>query len=252
MKILGLDFETQDDQAETTNVTEIGALLTDNCFNELGRLSQLCWEPSYPPQTPEIVEITRITDDMLQKDGIPRREAFAQLLPLVEQADYVFAHKKDFDQVVFNSNCRKFGLPIPKKQWICTLTEINYPAKFRCKQLSHLAFEHRITFNPDELHRALDDVKLMMKLLAKYNLTDIITFANEPWVYVQAIFPAPFESKIGFEVGKAKASKLNFGWERARGDDREFSKKWVSRVKQRYLPEFKLKASNLALEIKVL
>lgn len=252
MKLLGVDFETQCDDPETTNVTEIGALLTDEAFNEVGRISQLCWESSYPPQTKEIVEITHITDEMLKANGVMRKGAFLELFSLVEQADYIFAHNKKFDETVFLSTCEKVGLNPPRKTWICTLTEVDYPAKFRCKQLSHLAFEHRVEFNPDNLHRAFDDVQLMMNLIAKYKIEDIIAFASEPWVYIQAIFPAPFESKIGFQVGRIKASKLNFGWEKAKGDDREFPKKWMKRVKQRFVQETQDKAQNLNLQIRVL
>lgn len=255
MKILGVDFETQCADPQTTNVTEIGAALYhvgENLYYEAEQLSMLIHETTYPPQTEKIVELTGITDEMLREEGHPRMEGFARLLTLVNQADYVFAHNKSFDEVIFRAQCKKLNLGIPDVKWICTLTEINYPPQYTCKKLSHLAFEHDIPFDRASLHRAYDDVVLMMKLLAKYKLQDIIDFANEPWVYVQAIFPAPFESKIGFEVGKAKAFKLGFGWERARGDDREFPKRWVKRMKQRHHREFEIEAQRLGLVTKTL
>lgn len=263
MKILGVDFETQNDDTQSTNITEVGALLVEcvqtsvdietaiitDSYHELDSLSSLVYAPTYPPQTEKIIEITGICDDMLKRDGADPKWALGKLNNLMQQADFIFAHNKRFDEVVYLSTCERLMLDPVRKPWICTLTEIDYAPKYRCKQLSHLAFDHDIVFDRSKLHRALDDVRLMMNLLAKYPLVDVLKYASEPWVYIQALFPAPFESKIGFEVGKAKAAKLNFGWEKAKGDDREFPKKWVKRVKERYVQKFRDEAEKLDLRI---
>ncbi len=260
MLLLGIDFETQSDDTANTNVTEVGALLVEcthpegenQTFRTVEELCTLVYEPTYPPQTQKIIDITAITDEMLKTKGVSNVMAFRALVPLIERADYVFAHNKKFDEPVFLSTCERYKIEAPRKPWICTFTEIDYPPQFRCKQLAHLAFDHDIVFDRKNLHRALDDVKLMMFLLAKYPIGDVLKYASEPWVYIQAIFPAPFESKIGFEVGRTKAAKLGFGWEKAKGDEREFPKKWVKRVKQRYADGLQADADLLDLKVRVL
>lgn len=250
MKLLGLDFETQDDKPEITRITEIGAILTDT--DDPGyakRLNVLCWDTSYPPQTEHIVELTGITDEDLKTKGISRERAFDELVPLVAQADIVVAHNKAFDQKVFEAEMTRQGRGQFSKQWLCTLTEIPYPEKYACKKLSHLAWEHDIQVDRRRLHRADYDVEIMLQLLHKYNLKDILAYAAESWEYLQAVFDAPW---VDGGVGKAKAQKLGYGWEKARGDDRSFPKKWVKRVKKRFVPVELEKALKLDLTVREL
>ena len=257
MKLLGIDFETQDDQTETTRITEIGAVLVDfsqtlepsQVYTRLKSYQTFCYETDYPPQSQLIVDLTGITDEMLKESGITRRKAFDELFPLVEEADIIVAHNKNFDQKVFEAECRRQARPIPEKRWLCTLTEVPYPAKFTCKKLSHLAWEHDVIVDRALLHRADYDVQIMLYLLAKYDLTSVMTYANEPWVYIQAVFDAPW---IDGGVGKAKAQKLGYGWEKAKGDDKSFPKQWVKRVKARHVKEEQDNAEKLALLIRIL
>lgn len=247
MHLLFLDFETQGNEPETTNVTEVGATLL-YChpfiegepielrrFEEKAGLSQLCYQPDeYMPQTPEIVEITGVTDEMLKADGRPPDRVFVeQLFPLVEQADWVLAHKKSFDQVVYESTCRRLGLTPaePKSGWICTLTEVPYPDRYRCKQLSHLAYDHGVIVHPDKLHRAKNDVDLLAQFITtKYKIEDIIKFRNTPWAYLRACIPPPWEDG---GKGKELAKGIGYGFEKARGTEApSFPKMWVKRVKE--------------------
>ena len=253
MLLLGFDLETQDDVVETTRITEIGAVLADFSkpfeLNITKGYQTLCYEPDYPPQRADIVELTGITDARLKEAGIPRKDAFDVLFELVNEAEIIVAHNKNFDQKVFEAECRRQGRAIPTKRWLCTLTEVPYPDKYTCKKLAHLAWEHDVIIDRKKLHRADYDVLVMLNLLAKYDITSVITYANEPWVYMQAVFDAPW---IDGGVGKLKAQKLGYNWEKARGDDRAFPKQWVKRVKQRMVKEEQAKAEKLALLTRVL
>jgi DNA polymerase III epsilon subunit-like protein len=254
MLVLGIDFETQDDQAETTNITEVGAVLVSFEPYALGEyyerkqvIGQLCYESNYPPQKPEIVELTGITDDMLRADGHSKKEVFSMLLPLVEQADLVCAHNKKFDQAVFNAECRRQGIPIPDKRWLCTLTEMPYPAKYTCKKLSHLAWEHDIEVDRKSLHRAEYDVQLMLQLVLKYGLANVLAYADEPWVYFQAVIPAPW---VDQGIGKQKAQKMGYSWQSARHDERVFDKCWVKRVKASQVDSERSQAEKIGLSVR--
>ena len=85
IRILGLDFETQNADPKTTNPTEVGAALYEvdieqNTWKKLFGFSQFIYEPHYPPQSQKIVELTGITDEILMSQGKPRKEVFERLL----------------------------------------------------------------------------------------------------------------------------------------------------------------------------
>lgn len=256
MKVLGLDFETQSVDAKTTRITEIGAVLynyqKDNYFVEAGKdpndpinrvpvqtwqkitsFQAFCFEEKYPPQTDFIVELTGITDHMLMQYGRPRKEQLEKLLPLVQEADVIVAHNIQFDKTVLESTASLFELSVPPKEWLCTLSNFPWPKKFTCHKLSHLAYDHSILVDPATLHRAVDDVELMFKLLAKYDFGEVLTYSREPWAYMWASPLGPWQGKGGdggIQTGIAKS--LGFAWERVKGCEHTWPKKWVTRVKQ--------------------
>lgn len=247
MNFLAIDFETQCDKVQTTRITEVGAAYGVS-EHKIQSGSWLCHEPDYPPQTAFIAELTGISDDMLKADGKPRKEILlTQLFPLMEASDIIFAHKKSFDQVVFESTCKALGLKFPVRPWVCTLTEFPWPEKFTCKKLGHLAFEHGLfdpplpgyapDFDRKELHRAGDDAKLLLTLIfKKYDVTDVLAYAKEPWVYLRADVIKPWTDG-GVSSGFAK--QLGFMFERCKGTDGpSFPRMWVARVKQRNYPVF--------------
>lgn len=235
MKLVVLDFETQGDDPTFHKPTEVGAVLWDTeeeAFTE--RLSQLIYEPSYEPQTEEIVEITGITDEMLKEKGLSRETVFMNLLsPLVEEADYVLAHNKAFDQTVYETTCRAIGRDIrkPKGGWICTIQDVPYPKKYKCKKLSHLAYDHGVIVDPATLHRAIHDVELLAELiLTRYDFNDILAYYQLPWaiLFLNGV-KGPWEDN---GVTNAQAKKLGYSWERPWGTDLTFQKRWVKRIKE--------------------
>lgn len=241
MKVLGLDFESQDADAKTTRVTEIGAVLSEVIgkygWRKLKEFSTLCYEPDYPPQNQAIAELTGITDDMLKSGGIPRKEAFEKLLPLVHEADIIVCHKTSFDWTLLKATCKLFGLEVPEKELLCTLTNFNWPKRLTCHKLSHLAYEHSILVDPATLHRAVNDVDLMLRLLAKYDFEKVLEYAREPWVYLKAEIAKPWTDG-GVQSGIAKT--LGFSFERVKGvDEYEWPKKWVTRTKISNYESFK-------------
>lgn len=233
MLVLGLDFETQDSDAKTTRFTEIGAALYEvrnSMWREVDAYNALAYEPDYPPQTEKIVELTSITDEMLKTYGKPRKQILEEFLPLVLKADVIMAHKISFDRTVLMSTAKLFGVEIPKKEWLCTLTNFNWPKNLTCHKLSHLAYEHGIMVDPSTLHRATDDVRLMIRLVAeKYNWDEVLAYARTPWRYLHAEVLGPWQDGgVQNEIAKS----LGFAWEQVKGvDEYKFTKKWVTRVK---------------------
>lgn len=234
MKVLGLDFETQHDDAKTTPITEIGAVMVDisldnNIQVQMGSYNTLVYHPDYPPQSDLVRELTGITDDELKAKGILPREAITRLLPLVADADIVMAHNKKFDKTVLESICTRMGIPVPEKEWLCTLQDFNWPAKYTCKKLAHLAYEHGLPMDHRELHRAVNDVDLMFELVGLYDFPEVLRYSREPWVYLQAHISKPW---LDGGMEKGAASKLGYSWERAKYTDEPlYPKSWVKRVK---------------------
>ena len=244
LNVLGVDFETQSSDAVTTNVTEIGAVLEEISWRDgqeglparkrLATFGTLVFDPgTYPPQTPEIVEITGITDEMLRSgEGVMTpHAAFSALAHMVEQADLCMAHNKIFDETVYNSQVRLLALNPPQREWLCSYQEIPYPKKFRCKQLSHLALDHGVAMDGRTLHRAVNDVELMFDLvLNNYHLRDLLEYSREPWVILRADILPPW--KDGGK-GKDQATGLGYAWETPRGTNQKYEKLWVKRVKKK-------------------
>lgn len=231
--VLGLDFETQDADAKTTRITEIGAVLftvIENRLKPLCDYNRLVYEPDYPPQTKKIIELTGITDDMLIAKGISRKEALRELITLIDSADIIMAHKISFDKTVLYSSAKLFDLVVPEKEWLCTLTNFNWPSNLTCHKLSHLAYEHGIMVDPRTLHRAFEDVALMGRVVNEYSFSDVIKYAREPWIYLKADVIAPWKDG-GFQTGVAKS--LGYSWQQVKGVDfYQWDKTWVTRVKE--------------------
>lgn len=233
MYLLGIDFETQGSDAKTTLATEVGAILYRYEEQKLSMAlsyNSLIWKPGYPKQDPKIVELTGISDGDLQERGVPPEEAIENTLRLVEQADIVFAHKISFDRTVLQAHCDRLGIKLPKREWICTLTNFPWPKRFTCHKLSHLAYEHGIMVDPRTLHRADADVELMMQLIStKYNLDDVIAYARKPWIYLRA---EPFGPWQDGGIQNTIAKENGFTYEQVKGvDEHKWPKKWVTRVK---------------------
>lgn len=237
MKVLILDWETNSADAKTTQPTEIGAALFEyKAESEVKGLqlikeyNSLIYEPEYPAQSQKIIEITGITDEMLKKDGIPRRAVLDNLLPLVTEANLCVAHKISFDKTVLAQTATHCGALVPDKDWLCTLTNFDWPKKYSCHKLGHLAWEHDIDVKASSLHRALDDVKLLAKLIDLYDFEQVLAYAYTPWVYVRGDILGPWLDN-GVQNGIAKS--LGFSWEQIKGmDDYKWPKTWVTRVKQ--------------------
>ena len=247
MSILLIDFESTGLDTKTARITEIGAMVVDDTFSEpLQGMSQLVWDKTYPPITDEVTKVTGITQDMLMKDGATPMDAFKMLGELVDDdTEYVIAYNRVYDENLFRSEtARHTASMLPKMNWLlstpwlCAMVDIEANHKFKSWRLMHVALEHGVTVNPKELHRAINDVELMRKMLQASGTTaqEMLAYQQSPWVYVAAITKAPWEDN-GVSTTHAKAA--GFSWQQAKGDDtnRVFDKRWVKRIKQKDFDE---------------
>jgi DNA polymerase III epsilon subunit-like protein len=188
MRLLGLDLETTGFDFKNDYITEIGAVLWDTETQRPERImSNLVLNEETPQLTDEIVQITGITQSMLEAHGEPFELVYRRdLMHIAEEADYVVAHNAiGFDKPFLTEECNKFGTSMLPHHWIDTSVDVPYPDRVKTRKLVHLAAEHGF-LNPFA-HRAVFDVLTMMKVLSQYNIEDVVRLSKEPAVTLQAL-----------------------------------------------------------------
>ena len=237
--LLLIDFEATSVDTQTARITEIGAMVVDNEFNEPeAGMSQLVYESGYPALTPENIAVTGITQEMLLKDGVTLERAFIELCELVQEydVDYIIAFNRKYDEKLFNAEVARGNYSmwpelnvLAQTPWLCAMEDIESNYKFKSWKQMHIALEYGITVNPKLLHRAINDVELMRQILKESGTTPeaMYKFQQIPWIYIAANVKPPWTDN-GKSSTEAKA--LGFKWQNA-GDDRIFEKAWVKRIK---------------------
>lgn len=235
MLVCGIDFEATGTDYKTARAIEVGAILWESDgWKEKERYNALMWEEDYPHLTNEVQQLTGITQDELTREGSLPKGIFQELTNFIDKSNFIVAHNKEYDAGIFESELRrhKFSLTIPGERWLCTYRDVPYSDRFRCKKLAHLTLDHGVPIDPTKLHRAVNDVELMGKLLraGNYTLEKMIEYRDSPWVYLQAMIPPPWEDG---GKGKKEASNRGYTYQKARGTETpEFPKCWVKRVKE--------------------
>lgn len=242
-----LDFETTGVDPKTAVPLELAAIMLQCSEVEQWKPGATYHKFFLPHDLTEvpahITELTGITLLQLQKFGKSPDNVLSDFLEFSRGANYFMAHNKTYDLNVFNEALLRYlprahewfsGHPIlDSSKWICSLNDVPYPARFRCKILSHIALDHGVYPREGEkAHSAMTDVYLVGRTLAAggYTLERILQYRDEPYVYLQALVPPPWQDgKKG--VNEAKAA--GYGYESCRGTDSPtFPKCWVKRCKQ--------------------
>lgn len=187
MKLLGLDFETSGLDPQQDRIIEIGAVLWDTDrkapLEVLGRLVQ---HPGLK-LSDEITQLTGITQEDLDQQGIPIETALARLRELLDHADFVVAHNgNQFDRPFLEEALNRASLMdlLWNKPWIDTMTDVPYPESIRTRKLNHLAADHQV-FNPLP-HRAVFDVVVMLQILSQYPIAEVVELAKSPTLEIRA------------------------------------------------------------------
>ena len=195
----------------------------------LARFESFIYEENYPPQSEHIIDVTGITDEMLHTHGRSRKAVAEDFERLYAQADIICAHKLDFDKSFAKQMCDVAGIGLVKKEELCTLTNFDWPKKYTCHKLGHLAWELGIDVKAADLHRAKNDVDLLARVLSCYNFDKVLEYSRRPWIYLKAEIVGEWEDG---GTQKAAAQSLGFSWQKIRGvDSLNFPKKWVKRTK---------------------
>jgi DNA polymerase III epsilon subunit-like protein len=237
MIFTAFDCETTGFKAGEDRITEIALLKFKyhgpGLIESIANYSAFVWDESYPLLTPEIKEITGITDEILKDQGKP----FATVLQETADeyfypAQFLIAHNAPFDRGFLHAEARKVwgDSPLVNIPFICTMNDIPHPKKFKCRKLSHLALDYGCEVDPKTLHRAMGDVGLMVRMLiaGRIDMAAIAERSSQPVITVRAIVPKPFGPRGDGGVGKDKAKSLGFNWDGTR---------WIKEIRQNELEQ---------------
>lgn len=256
MNICGIDVETTGFSPVNDRITELGAVLMQLEKQKSFEVSQLCYEPGFPTLSKEVIDVTGLTDEILQASGIPFEQALLKLCDVFQTngwPDAFLAHNANFDRGMLKAEIQRLRDKIPPTifeklldiPWICSIKDIDHKTiRAKCRVLSHLALEYGIVVDPAKLHRAVDDVHLMLSVVkcANVDFAKLLGRATEPDIIVRAMVPSPFGAKGDGGKGKDKAKECGFGWQKAPGTDGpEFTNSWVKQIKQSEMAQEKEK-----------
>ena len=219
MKILGIDLETTGLNTKEDLIIEAGAVLWDT---DLGTPVKIYSELVYNLKkviSPEITEITGITDDMVFEYGKSAPIVLEELEELAGMADYVVAHNgNDFDKPMLMSNLARFsgigGQSNFDRIWLDTKWDIVYPKHIKNRSLITLAAEHGF-LNPFP-HRAVTDVLTTLRIMSCYDIHKIIERSSYPEIDIIA--------DVSYQ-DRALAKEAKFYWN---GEE----KLWFTRLKE--------------------
>ncbi len=257
MLICPIDFETNGKDPKECRPTEMGAAIIEPYFEfnqewtieTLANMNNVIYSPEYPPQDEELVrEVTpHLTDEVLKSEGIPFVHALINLLAMfdgqTEWPSYFIAHNADFDEQVFRAEMRRNEAALKEVitdeilqklwsiKWLCSLQDIQWPERKRCRQLSHLALDYGVKMDGRNLHQAISDVLLLIDLLTavKVDWNELIKYSEIPTVIVRAVIPPPFGKGNDGGVGKNKCKELKFRYEEI--DDVKLKQTWLKKLK---------------------
>lgn len=224
--VLGIDLEGMNENLiengvnlETDRVIEVGAVLWDFSKNTpLQIISELIDENDRLPISEEVRELTGIDDEMVNTWGLKGAQTVSFLKNLqafMNKADYIMAHNgENYDIPMLDALFKRYELKMPKKIWIDTVRDIEYPNRIHLRNMASLEHAHGF-INPFP-HRAVTDVLSMLKIASQYSFERMVQLAESPRVKVIAKLNPPNWKKPDqvdeFNRIKNRVSKARFKW----------------------------------------
>ncbi len=244
MLILGIDLEGINEDLifsgvnlKVDRVIEIGAVLWETRLNcPIKFFSELIDEKDRLRLSEEVIDITGIDEELLRDYALRGDEiklALERLAIIMKKADYLMAHNgSNYDRPMLESMFERYNVHMPKKIWIDTQEDIEYPKRITHKSMA--ALEHAHGFINPFPHRAVTDVLAMLKVASNYDYDRMAKLANAPRIKIVANLKAPnwkdHAAVKSFNRIKNKVSRARFTWDAS-------DKKWYKYVNLIHLEE---------------
>jgi len=242
MRVCGIDVETTGLDIQKERITELGYVLweTDTNTPLLIRNVILKDQEVIDRTTPEIVNITGITADIIQEFGTSPRNALGSLRSdmLAYQPEYMVAHNgENFDRPLLQNEFERHGVPWMDTPWIDTRHDLPFDKEPDSHKLKYMAADMGF-INPFP-HRAVTDVLTMLKVMGQFDFGRVLAYSAIPWVVIRAL--------VSFD-DRQLAKDRRFSWEQVGG--KKYEKCWVKRIKESQLPEEEKLAEFEIVQIK--
>jgi DNA polymerase-3 subunit epsilon len=212
-KIIVFDFETTGLNPESDQIIEIGAIVLekqiDGQYEVATELQKLV--RSSKPLPLKIVEITKITDEMLLRHGVSQEEAFSDFFKIYESSALLVAYNIQFDLSFLNAYFKRYWNPaFTFKNDILDVMAI-YKDRHKYPHRLENAVSHYQIQLPNT-HRALDDVKATLNVLKemhheKPNLFKYVNVIGFNPNYGVSGLKLPYVRYVGQYGGKQEIEK---------------------------------------------
>lgn len=164
--VVFFDTETTGLDADSNQIIELAALRVeadaDGIPSPVAQMDTFIRLPDGKKLPEKIVELTGITDEMLQEQGVTPEAAACQMAGLMSGSVLMVAHNAQFDAGFLRNLLR--GLKFERVDWLDSLTVFKdrrcYPHK-----LSNAISAYGLSDKVQNSHRAIDDVLALFEVL---------------------------------------------------------------------------------------
>lgn len=170
-KIIIIDFEATCWQGsvpagQENEIIEIGVAVLDAHSGEISKNKGILIKPQRSTVSPFCTELTTITQELLDKNGVLFQEAIEQLVDEYHPDLYTWASYGQYDLNMLKKQCKSFGVPYPMgeehinvKVWFAEVFGLQKPTGMN-GALAMLNIPLEGTH-----HRGVDDAKNIAKIL---------------------------------------------------------------------------------------
>jgi hypothetical protein len=201
MILLSYDIEATGLDKQKDRIIEVGLALYSTGQRKILESTGFLVQSDGVLITPEITEITGITQAAVDRFGYPPEEALIALSNFMEHADAVIGHNLiRFDWPFTENTAKRQGFLLEEILKIDSMTDV---PGVKGEQLITMCAKHGFV-NPNQ-HSAEDDAKSVLKLIQPYDIDKIVGRAKSPTVVIRSHQPnTPENNRV---VGK-----LGFRW----------------------------------------
>lgn len=170
-KIIIIDLEAtcwkgQIPDGEVNEIIEIGLSVLDTVSGEISKNQGILVKPQYSKVSDFCTELTTITQELLDKEGILFEEAIEKLIDEYHPDLYTWASYGAYDLNMLQKQCRKFGVDYPMGNDHINVKVLFAKTKGLTKPTGMNGALHILKIPLEGTHhRGIDDAKNIAKIL---------------------------------------------------------------------------------------